>query len=67
MCCAIAIAFFFIIDPKEVVRDDGTHIAVFKEPSVMEEIKGLVILFTDWKVIALIPAIFVAEMNLVSA
>ncbi len=65
MCAAIAIAFFLIIDPREVIRDDGTHIAIFPEPSVVEEIKGLVNLLTDWKILALIPGIFVAEMDLV--
>lgn len=65
MCCAIVIAFFFIIDPKDVVRDDGTHIAIFKEPNAMEEVRGLIKLFTDWKILMLIPGIFVAEMNLV--
>ena len=32
----------------------------------MDEVKGLIMWFTDLKVLALIPAIFVAEMNLVS-
>ncbi|KAL6251790.1 hypothetical protein RBB50_002000 [Rhinocladiella similis] len=64
MCMAILIAFFFIIDPKKVVRDDGTHIAIFKDPNVMEEIRGLINLFTDWRILMLIPGIFVAEMNL---
>ena len=66
MCLAIVIALLFIISPKKVVRDDGTHIAIFKQPRVMEEIKGLAIWFTDLKILALIPGIFVAEMNLVS-
>ena len=67
MCMAILIAFFFIIDPKKVVRDDGTHIAIFKDPNVMEEVRGIIRLFTDWRILMLIPGIFVAEMNLVSA
>lgn len=67
MCMAILIAFFFIIDPKKVVRDDGTHIAIFNDPNVMEEIRGLINLFTDWRILMLIPGIFVAEMNLVSS
>ncbi|KIX09740.1 uncharacterized protein Z518_00821 [Rhinocladiella mackenziei CBS 650.93] len=64
MCMAIVIAFCFIISPKKVVRDDGTHLALFHKADVGDEIKGLVRLFMDWKVIALIPAIFVAEMDL---
>lgn len=66
MCLAIIIALLFIISPKKVIRDDGTHIAIFKQPRVMDEIKGLIIWFTDYKILALIPAIFVAETNLVS-
>jgi hypothetical protein len=62
---AVIIAFFFIIDPKRVVRDDGTHIAIFKQATVMEELKALALLFTNLKIIALIPGILVAEMNLV--
>jgi hypothetical protein len=64
MCMAILLAFFLIVDPKTVVRDDGTHIAIFKEATIMTEIKGLMYLFTDWKVLLLVPAIFVAEMDL---
>ena len=64
MCMAIVIAFFFVIDPKDVVRDDGTHIAIFKQATIMTEVKGLMVLFTDIKVLVLVPAIFVAEMCL---
>lgn len=66
MCMAILIALLFIISPRKVVRDDGTHIAIFKQPKVMTEIKGLITWFTNYRVLALIPGIFVAEMNLVS-
>ncbi|KIW29497.1 uncharacterized protein PV07_05310 [Cladophialophora immunda] len=64
MCMAIVIALVFIISPRKVVRDDGTHIAIFTQPRVMDEIKGLIMWFTDFKILALIPGIFVAEMNL---
>ncbi|EXJ82757.1 hypothetical protein A1O3_06572 [Capronia epimyces CBS 606.96] len=40
-CAAIFIAFFFIVDPATVVRDDGTHIAVFKRPHMATELKIL--------------------------
>lgn len=61
---AIVIAFFFIIDPKHVIRDDGTRIAIFKQATIMTEIKGLMVLFTDIKVLVVVPGIFVAEMCL---
>lgn len=56
--------FLLIVDPREVVRDDGRHIAVFKEPSFIEEVKGIVSVLTDPKIIILIPAMFVGEMNM---
>lgn len=64
MCMAIVLAFFLIIHPKKVVRDDGTHIAIFKQATIATEIKGLAVLFTDVKVLLLVPGIFVAEMIL---
>jgi MFS family permease len=62
---AILIALCFIVDPKHVIRDDGTHIAIFIKTSFRTELKRQMQLFTDWKVWILIPGIFVAEMNLV--
>lgn len=64
MCMAILLAFFFIIDPKRIVRDDGTHIAVFHEANVISEIKGTIALFGDWRILALVIPTFVAEMCL---
>lgn len=64
MCCSIVIAAAFIIDPVNVIRDDGTHIAIFKKATVMNEARALFDLFTDIKVLFLIPGIFVAEMCL---
>jgi MFS family permease len=65
MCLAILISLFFIVDPKHVTRDDGTHIAVFQRTTVAIEAKRLMALFGDWMTWVLIPGIFVAEMNLV--
>ncbi len=66
-CMAMLLALFFIVNPKHVTRDDGTHIAVFKHTSVLIESRRLMLLFTDWKVWVMIPGIFVAEMSLVSS
>ncbi|KAJ9628319.1 hypothetical protein H2204_009294 [Knufia peltigerae] len=64
MCCSIAIAFFLIIRPEQVVRDDGTHLAVFRATDAWTEIKGIGEMFTDPKIVLLLPGIFVAEMAL---
>ena len=64
MCCAIAMSCFIIVDPKKVVRADGRHIAVFKEPNFVEEFKGMVKVLIDPKIVILMPAMFVGEMNM---
>jgi hypothetical protein len=52
------------VDPKKIVRDDGTHIAIFEEPTIRREYEHFVSLMTDWKVLCLIIPLFVAEMCL---
>ncbi|KAL3471037.1 MFS general substrate transporter [Aspergillus californicus] len=64
MCCALVAAVFLIIHPRDVVRDDGRHLATFKEPSIGEEMKGIFSVLTDPRIIILLPAMFVAEMCL---
>ena len=53
-----------IVKPSKVTRTDGTKIAIFKQPTFKDEIRGVGRLFTDWKFMMLLPAIFVAEMAL---
>lgn len=64
MCLSIVIAFFCIVKPEDVVRDDGTHLAVFHATDARTEIKGILELFTDPKILLLLPGIFVAEVAL---
>ncbi|KAK7533803.1 major facilitator superfamily domain-containing protein [Phyllosticta citribraziliensis] len=64
MGCAMVIATFCIVEPKDIVRDDGTHIAIFKQPSFKEEMKGVLSVLLDKKIILLLPAMFVGEMCL---
>jgi hypothetical protein len=61
---AIVAAAFLIVNPKDVVRDDGRHIAIFKQPTIRDEINGICTVATDPKIIILLPAMFVAEMCL---
>lgn len=46
------------------MRDDGRHIAIFKSPTMRDEIKGTVAVITDPKILILLPAMFVGEMCL---
>ncbi|GME47572.1 putative membrane transporter protein [Neofusicoccum parvum] len=64
MGLAMVIAAICIVDPKDVRRDDGTHIAVFKQPTFKAEMVGILRILTDKKIIMLLPAMFVAEMCL---
>ena len=65
MCLSIAIAYFFIVDPKDVVRDDGTHLAIFHATDALTEIRGVLACFTEPRIILLLPGMFVAEVSLV--
>ncbi|KAI5476488.1 putative membrane transporter protein [Pseudohyphozyma bogoriensis] len=52
-CCALLVSGFLICHPSKVVRDDGTHIAVFDDTtksSAWQEIKGVVACLKDWRV-----------------
>ncbi|PLB47354.1 MFS general substrate transporter [Aspergillus steynii IBT 23096] len=64
MAVAIVGAAIFIVDPEDVVRDDGRHIATFEKPTVKREILGVLSVMTDPKIIIMLPAMFVAEMCL---
>ncbi|CAH0033149.1 unnamed protein product [Clonostachys rhizophaga] len=64
MCFAIGMDFLLIVDPKNVVRDDGSHIAIFKKPKFWDEVKGVASVLTDQKIVILMPAMFVGEMCL---
>lgn len=57
-------AMIFIIHPKDVVRKDGTHIAVFKDSHVWFEVKQTVKLMTTRKYLIMAPAQLGCEMGL---
>lgn len=61
---AIFIALFFIVNPKKVVREDGTHIAIFKPAKFWPELKGTVAVMCDYKYLLTAPAQLVCEMAL---
>ncbi|RDW90964.1 putative membrane transporter protein [Coleophoma crateriformis] len=64
MCFAMIMTLLLIVDPKDVIRDDGRHIAIFKEPNMKDEIAGVLAVMTDPKIVILLPAMFVGEMCL---
>lgn len=61
---AFFIAMFFIIDPKNVVRQDGTHIAIFRKAKAWPELKGTVKVMLDRRYLMVAPAQLVCEMAL---
>jgi hypothetical protein len=61
---AFFIALFFIVDPKTVTRNDGTHIAVFHEAKFWPELKKTLALMVDYRYVLLVPAQLVCEMAL---
>ncbi|KAF2144873.1 uncharacterized protein K452DRAFT_324711 [Aplosporella prunicola CBS 121167] len=53
---------FFLVNAKSVVRDDGTHVILMKNPSFMTEVKGLCQTFvSDPYIIALFPMFFASN------
>ncbi|RDW58192.1 hypothetical protein BP6252_13603 [Coleophoma cylindrospora] len=56
MCFAMIMPLLLIVDPKDVIRDDGCHIAIFKEPNMKDEIAGVLAVMTDPKIVILLPA-----------
>ena len=65
ICVAIVVAVFGLIDPKDVVRDDGTHLAVFHSTDIWSEVKGVFACFAELRIVVLLPGILCAEMVLV--
>jgi hypothetical protein len=54
----------FLIKPEKVRRDDGTPLAVFKSLTMMEEVKGALVHFKDWRILLIAEAIFCCEFPL---
>lgn len=63
-CSSLLLSAVFIIDPKDVIRDDGTHLALFQPPTLKAELTAFAKCFLDKRLIILVPAIFSCEMAL---
>jgi ABC-type sugar transport system permease subunit len=64
MCCA-AILGLFLLPPTKLTRDDGSKIANVKSRGFIEEFKSNLYIFTDWRLLLMIPAFVPAECFLV--
>jgi len=61
---AMGLALLLLIRPKDVVRSDGTALAIFKAPTIRNELIGIGEMIRDYKFMMLLPPIFAAEMAL---
>lgn len=61
---AMVMALVLLIKPKNVIRSDGTALAIFKAPTVKNELIGIGQMIRDYKFMMLLPAILAAEMAL---
>ncbi|KAF2464146.1 uncharacterized protein BDR25DRAFT_307336 [Lindgomyces ingoldianus] len=65
MCMAFFVAFFGIIDPARVRRDDGTAIAQNPHHSWKAGIKAQARIFLDWRMVVLILPMFGSEIAII--
>lgn len=54
-----------VVDPENVVRGDGTHLATFTSASITSELRGVLACFKEPRIVLLLPAMIVAEATLV--
>ncbi|KAK2750125.1 hypothetical protein FQN57_004620 [Myotisia sp. PD_48] len=64
MCVAFFVVGFGLVKPSQVVRADGTHLAVFRQLTYKEEFAGIARVVRDWRVLVMLPVIFSSEMPL---
>ncbi|KAK6396800.1 hypothetical protein LTR65_008698 [Meristemomyces frigidus] len=64
MCCA-ALSGLLLLPPQKLRRDDGSVVAVDKARGPWEELKSNLLVFTDWKLLVMVPAFLPAECFLV--
>lgn len=59
MCCGSVVSALFIINPANIVRDDGTKIAMFtnrETTTFAQEMKGILDMGKDWRLMLLGPS-----------
>ncbi|GAB7355475.1 hypothetical protein MBLNU459_g5972t1 [Dothideomycetes sp. NU459] len=60
-CCSTGFAFF-MLPPDQLIRYDGTRIAVFKKVNIWESLSETAKLFTDFRIILMLPCLFAPEI-----
>ncbi|TKA24753.1 hypothetical protein B0A50_05741 [Salinomyces thailandicus] len=64
MCCA-GLSGLLLLPPHKLLRDDGSVVAVDKARGPWEELKANLLVFTDYKLLLMVPAFLPAECFLV--
>lgn len=64
MLSAVVFGGIFLQNPRNLRRDDGTHLAIFPHHGFKVELKALAHLIYDWRILVLLPAFFVTELGL---
>ncbi|KAK2609126.1 hypothetical protein QQS21_002353 [Conoideocrella luteorostrata] len=64
MALGLVFTVFGLVRPRDVRRADGTAIAVFRAHSVTEELRGVLGVLRDHRVLAMLPVIFSCELAL---
>ena len=59
--CSLGFAFF-LLPTRDLIRSDGTPIAVHERPSVKDTLKQTGRLFKDWRILIMIPCFFTPEV-----
>ncbi|RFU31056.1 hypothetical protein B7463_g5272, partial [Scytalidium lignicola] len=60
-CASLGFAML-LLPPKDLVRPDGTHIADFEKVSIKKSLSYTTKLFTDWRILLMLPTFFAPEM-----
>jgi hypothetical protein len=63
MASATLVSIVCIIPSEKIVREDGTHLAIFTASDFRTEIKGCIKLLQDWKIVLLIIPMAATEMS----
>ena len=65
MCMSFIVAFFGIVKPSEVRREDGKAIVHHQHQGWLAELKGQRKIFTDWRMLVLILPMFGSEIAII--
>ncbi|KIJ47920.1 hypothetical protein M422DRAFT_28710 [Sphaerobolus stellatus SS14] len=52
---------FLVLGPNRIIRSDGTLVKLRARTSTREEVKGMISLFKDWRMLALLPMFFASN------